>query len=71
MTSSVAIARIGEIDEGKGKAFEIGEKRIAIFHIDGQFHALMMLAHMLERHWPRVTLKMVKLGALGTMLNLN
>jgi len=32
---------------------------------------LMMLAHMLERHWPRVTLKMVKLGALGTMLNLN
>lgn len=40
MTSSVAIARIGEIDEGKGKAFEIGEKRIAIFHIDGQFHAL-------------------------------
>ena len=40
MSAPVAIARVEDIDEGKGKAFEIGEKRIAIFHVDGKFHAI-------------------------------
>tara|TARA_B100001123_G_scaffold367610_1_gene428026 strand:+ start:318 stop:629 length:312 start_codon:yes stop_codon:yes gene_type:complete len=40
MSAPFAIARVEDIDEGKGKAFEIGEKRIAIFHIDGKFHAI-------------------------------
>ena len=40
MSESVAIARVDEIAEGKGKAFEFGEKRIAIFQVDGQFRAI-------------------------------
>ena len=40
MSQPVAIARVDEIAEGKGKAFEVGEKRIAIFQVDGEFHAI-------------------------------
>ena len=40
MSEPVAIARVDEIAEGKGKAFEVGEKRIAIFQVDGQFRAI-------------------------------
>ena len=40
MSEPVAIARVDEIAEGKGKAFEFGEKRIAIFQVDGQFRAI-------------------------------
>ena len=39
MSQPVAIARVDEIAEGKGKAFEVGEKRIAIFQVDGEFRA--------------------------------
>ena len=40
MSQPVAIARVDEIAEGKGKAFELGEKRIAIFNVAGKFHAI-------------------------------
>ena len=40
MSEPVAITRVDEIAEGKGKAFEVGEKRIAIFQVDGQFRAI-------------------------------
>ncbi|MEK6970298.1 MAG: Rieske 2Fe-2S domain-containing protein, partial [archaeon] len=35
------IASIGEIPPGQGKAFTIGGKSIAVFHVGGRFHALL------------------------------
>ena len=40
MSTSVTIARVDDIAEGKGKAFEVGEKRIAVFNVMGKFHAI-------------------------------
>ena len=40
MSAPISIARLDEIAEGKGKAFDVGEKRIAIFQVDGQLHAI-------------------------------
>ena len=40
MSTLIFIARLDEIAEGKGKAFDVGEKRIAIFQVDGQLHAI-------------------------------
>lgn len=40
MSAPPSIARVDEIAEGKGKAFDVGEKRIAIFQVDGRFHAI-------------------------------
>ena len=40
MSATPSIARVDEIAEGKGKAFDVGEKRIAIFQLDGRFHAI-------------------------------
>ena len=40
MNAPIFIARLDEIAEGKGKAFDVGEKRIAIFQVDGQLHAI-------------------------------
>ena len=40
MNTLISIARVDEIAEGKGKAFDVGKKRIAIFQVDGQLHAI-------------------------------
>ena len=40
MSAATTIARVDEIDEDKGKAFDLGEKRIAIFNVAGKFHAI-------------------------------
>ena len=40
MSTPVAIARVNDIADGKGKAFEVGEKRIAVFNVQGHFHAI-------------------------------
>ena len=40
MSTSVTIARVNDVAEGKGKAFEVGEKRIAVFNVTGKFHAV-------------------------------
>ena len=34
------IARTEEIPEGEGRAFELGDRVIAVFHVGGQFHAI-------------------------------
>ena len=40
MSVTTTIASVYEITEGKGKAFNLGEKRIAIFNVAGKFHAI-------------------------------
>ena len=40
MSVATTIASVDEIAEGKGKAFDLGEKRIAIFNVAGKFHAI-------------------------------
>ncbi len=40
MSAATTIASVDEIAEGKGKAFDVGEKRIAIFNVAGNFHAI-------------------------------
>ena len=40
MSRSVAIAKVDEIAVGNGKAFEVGEKRIAVFNVEESFYAI-------------------------------
>ena len=40
MSDFVTIAHVGEIPEGRGKAFTVGEHEIAVFLADGQYFAL-------------------------------
>lgn len=47
MEDFVAVAKIGDIDPGKGKAFEVGERVIAIFNEGGIYRAIDdMCPHM-------------------------
>jgi nitrite reductase/ring-hydroxylating ferredoxin subunit len=36
----VAVARADEIPPGEGRSILVGEKRIAVFNMDGTFHAM-------------------------------
>lgn len=36
----VTVARVGEIAPGTGKAIVVGDREIALFHVDGTFYAL-------------------------------
>jgi nitrite reductase (NADH) small subunit/3-phenylpropionate/trans-cinnamate dioxygenase ferredoxin subunit len=36
----VTVAKVGEISEGRGKAFSVGGREVAVFHVDGQYYAL-------------------------------
>ena len=40
MGAPTTIASVDEIAEGTGKAFEVGDKRIAVFQVDGKFQAI-------------------------------
>ena len=40
MNAPISIARVDEIAEGEGKAFDVGEKRIKVFQVDGRSHAI-------------------------------
>jgi len=43
----VTVARVGEIEEGQAKAFEVGESIVAVFLHDGQYYAIDdMCPHM-------------------------
>ncbi|MEE2826599.1 MAG: Rieske 2Fe-2S domain-containing protein [Planctomycetota bacterium] len=43
----VTVARVGEIDEGQAKAFEVGEYVVAVFLHEGQYYAIDdMCPHM-------------------------
>ncbi|HUS38245.1 MAG: Rieske (2Fe-2S) protein [Pirellulales bacterium] len=34
------VAKVGDIDDGAGAAFKVGDKMIAIFHVDGEYYAI-------------------------------
>lgn len=40
MPQLVRIASTGDIPEGEGKCFSVGDHRVAVFKIDGGFHAI-------------------------------
>ena len=40
MGELVRVASVSEVESGKGVAFDVGEKRIAVFNKDGSFYAL-------------------------------
>ena len=40
MSEYITVARIGDIPEGKGKAFTIGDREIAVFRVGGQYYAI-------------------------------
>ncbi len=40
MAEFVTVARVGEIPEGRGKTFTVGDREIAIFFVGGQYFAL-------------------------------
>lgn len=40
MSEFTTVARGGEIPEGRGKAFPVGGRRIAVFFVDGEYYAL-------------------------------
>jgi nitrite reductase/ring-hydroxylating ferredoxin subunit len=40
MAERHAVAAVGEIPPGTGKAFVVGGRRIALFNVDGRFHAI-------------------------------
>jgi nitrite reductase (NADH) small subunit/3-phenylpropionate/trans-cinnamate dioxygenase ferredoxin subunit len=40
MSDFLTVCRAGEIPEGEGRAVEVGGKLVAVFKVDGQFHAI-------------------------------
>ena len=43
----VTVAQVGDIAEGEGKAFEVGDKVVAVFFHEGQYYAIDdMCPHM-------------------------
>jgi nitrite reductase/ring-hydroxylating ferredoxin subunit len=40
MPASVKVAKSSEIKPGTGRLVEVGGKRIAVFNVDGNFHAM-------------------------------
>lgn len=40
MEDFVTVAKVSEINEGKGKAVEVNGKEIALFNVEGKFYAI-------------------------------
>jgi nitrite reductase/ring-hydroxylating ferredoxin subunit len=40
MGERIRIASRGEIPEGSGRSIEVGGRKVALFHLDGAFHAI-------------------------------
>ncbi len=40
MASYVKAAAVGDLDPGQGKLVEIGDKKIALFNVDGAYYAI-------------------------------
>lgn len=40
MSEFVTVTRVGEIPEGRGRSFSIGDREIAVFHVGGKYYAL-------------------------------
>ena len=40
MSDFITVAGAGDIPEGQGKAFTVGEREVAVFHVRGRYYAL-------------------------------
>lgn len=40
MNQFATVAKVGEIPEGRGKTFLVGDREIAVFHVGGRYYAL-------------------------------
>ena len=40
MSEYTTVAKVGDIAEGQGAVFTIGERMVAVFHSDGQYYAI-------------------------------
>ena len=40
MSEFTSVAKLGDIPEGQGKVFTIGDRRVAVFHVAGEYCAL-------------------------------
>lgn len=40
MSEFVTVAKVGDVPEGEGRAFPVGEKIVAVFLVDGEYHAI-------------------------------
>ena len=40
MAEFITVAQVGQIPKGRGKAFTVGDRRIAVFEVDGTYYAL-------------------------------
>ena len=40
MSKYQTVCRVGEIPEGESRVFTVGETRVGVFHIGGQYYAL-------------------------------
>ena len=40
MAEFVKVAATGDIPEGEGRCFDVGDQQVAIFNIEGTYHAL-------------------------------
>ena len=40
MSEFTTVARVGEIREGRGRTFTIGDREVAVFLVDGRYYAM-------------------------------
>ena len=40
MSHFTTVAKVGEIEEGCGKAYRVGDRLVAVFLLNGQYHAI-------------------------------
>lgn len=40
MTEYTTVARVGDIPEGRGRTFDVAGRRVAVFHVAGEYYAL-------------------------------
>ena len=40
MSEFTTVARLGDIPEGQGRTFTVGDRRVAVFHAGGKYYAL-------------------------------
>lgn len=40
MSEFTTVAKVGEIPEGKGVAYAVNGRMVAVWHVDGQYHAI-------------------------------
>jgi nitrite reductase (NADH) small subunit/3-phenylpropionate/trans-cinnamate dioxygenase ferredoxin subunit len=40
MSEFQAVAKVGDIENGQGATFQLGDRMVAVFHVDGEYFAI-------------------------------